>query len=218
MLDAFRQTVSQNLHLNGEYYASLSYVPMLQEKKRIAVYPVQYFMQWGTPEDLSEYNMWSHTFRLLNKPQEKPSGSSGSLIIPMAGLGKRFADEGYTQTKPLIPVSGKPMVIQAAAQLPGAENMVFVLRHDMPGLDEISDIIKKYYSNAQLVIVPGVTEGQACTALIGLQHLEKDGKQNIAPLPESESIVILPPTSSIIFFTIAKPTPLDSNSSRAFSV
>jgi CTP:phosphocholine cytidylyltransferase-like protein len=34
-------------------------------------------------------------------------------MVPMAGLGSRFADAGYAQPKPLIPVSGAPMVVQA---------------------------------------------------------------------------------------------------------
>ena len=41
----------------------------------------------------------------------------GSVIIPMAGLGQRFINEGYSLTKPLIPVSGDPMVIKAAKDI-----------------------------------------------------------------------------------------------------
>jgi FMN phosphatase YigB (HAD superfamily) len=32
------------------------------------------------------------------------------VVIPMAGLGSRFANAGYTLPKPLIPVNGKPMI------------------------------------------------------------------------------------------------------------
>ena len=174
MSDAFKKTMESNLNVGGEFYVSLAYKPLLQEGKKIAVYPLQHFMQWGTPEDLAEYQSWSQTFKkLLHVPSTRPI-QSGSLIIPMAGLGKRFADEGYAVTKPLIPVSGKPMALQAIADLPSSKYQSFVLRADMPGLEAIEEALLETYFNCSVTLVPRVTEGQACTALIGLDALEKE--------------------------------------------
>jgi NDP-sugar pyrophosphorylase family protein len=171
MSDAFEQTMDQNLNIGGEFYVSLAYKPMLAQGKKIAVYPLQHFMQWGTPDDLEEYNAWSNTFkRLLHS--EQVSKPAGSLIIPMAGMGKRFVEEGYTLAKPLIPVFGKAMVIQAIDDLPKAQYKSVILRADMPGLADIETSIKQQFPNLILTRVPGVTEGQACTALIGLDALE----------------------------------------------
>ena len=33
-----------------------------------------------------------------------------NIVIPMAGLGSRFADMGYENPKPFIDVAGKPMI------------------------------------------------------------------------------------------------------------
>ena len=41
----------------------------------------------------------------------------------MAGEGKRYLDEGYDVPKPLIDVSGKPMIIQALDDLPNAKEI-----------------------------------------------------------------------------------------------
>lgn len=172
MSDAFEQTMDQNLNVGGEFYVSLAYKPMLAQGKKIAVYPLQHFMQWGTPDDLVEYQSWSDTFkRLLNK--EESAISLGSLVIPMAGMGKRFADEGYTLTKPLIPVFGKAMAIEAIDDLPKSQYQSLVLRADMPGLSDIEASISSQFPHAILTRVPGLTEGQACTALIGLDALER---------------------------------------------
>jgi NDP-sugar pyrophosphorylase family protein len=171
MSDAFKQTIEQNLNTNGEFYVSLAYKPMLAEGKKVAIYPLQHFMQWGTPDDLAEYNSWSATFRQL-LPHKKVTPTSGSLIIPMAGMGKRFAEEGYVLTKPLIPVFGKAMAIQAINDLPNSKYQSLVLRADMPSLSDIKAAMKKQFPNAILTLIPGVTEGQACTALIGLDALE----------------------------------------------
>jgi NDP-sugar pyrophosphorylase family protein len=184
MSDAFRATVEQNLNVGGEHYVSLAYKPLLANDQlsgnklaldqRVAVYPLQHFMQWGTPEDLAEYNYWSAAFRRLAAPSANSTAPRGTSIIPMAGLGQRFANEGYTLTKPLIPVSGLPMVAQAAQDLPAAEQHVFVLRSDMPGYQHVSAELKRLYPAAIIKTIDRVTEGQACTALIGVEALANE--------------------------------------------
>ncbi len=172
MKEAFHATISNDLNLGGEFYVSLAYKHLLDKKHSVSVYPLQHFMQWGTPEDVAEYNMWSQTFLKLLKPNEQ-SEQAGSVIVPMAGLGQRFVNEGYNITKPLIPVSGKPMVIQAANDLPEAKDYVFVLRGDMSGYKDIVTKLKETYHHCIIKTIDSVTEGQACTALIGLEELEK---------------------------------------------
>jgi len=172
MSAAFEETMAQNLNVGGEFYVSLAYKPMLVKNEKVAVYPLQHFMQWGTPDDLHEYNSWSDTFKRLINSDIK-SIPTGALVIPMAGMGKRFTDDGYTLTKPLISVSGKAMVIQAIDDLPKSTHQSLVMRSDMPGLAEIKSSIKGYFPNAIITLVPSVTEGQACTALIGLDALEE---------------------------------------------
>lgn len=172
MGEAFRTVMEQDLNVGGEYYVSIAYKPLLENKKPVAVYPLQHFMQWGTPEDVAEYNSWSKAFRSLIAHSEGALSPKGALVVPMAGLGLRFADEGYALTKPLIPVSGLPMVAQATHDLPPAEHQVFVLRADMPGYVDVVNQLSTLYPKAIIKTIDRVTEGQACTALIGLDALE----------------------------------------------
>jgi NDP-sugar pyrophosphorylase family protein len=171
MSAVMQETVERGLHIGGEYYVSLAYVPLLESGRRVAVYPLQHFMQWGTPDDVAEYRRWSSAFRDLARAPAMPSTAAGSLVIPMAGMGQRFADEGYAVTKPLIPVSGQPMVAQAVSELPPARHHSFVLRGDMPGHAEISASLAASYPGAVITPLDGVTEGQACSAIIGLDAL-----------------------------------------------
>jgi len=121
---------------------------------------------------VAEYNMWSQTFlELLNTNEHNEQ--IGAVVVPMAGLGQRFVDEGYTTTKPLILVSGKAMVVQAANDLPKAKDYVFVLRGYMLGHENIAKTLQETYHNCIIKTINSVTEGQACTALIGLEELEK---------------------------------------------
>ena len=177
MVDAFRLAMEQDLNVGGEYYVSLAYKPLFSSQQPVAVYPLQHFMQWGTPEDVDEYNTWSKAFRGLIAPPISNSTPRGALVIPMAGLGQRFANEGYALTKPLIPVSGLSMVAQATHDLPTAEQHVFVLRLDMTGYQYVANQLRLLYPKAIIKTIDRVTEGQACTALIGLHALKDYAKK-----------------------------------------
>lgn len=182
MSDAFHTVMEQDLNVGGEYYVSLAYKPLIEHKKSIAVYPLQHFMQWGTPEDVAEFNSWSKIFQRLITHTESTPSPKGTLIVPMAGLGQRFADEGYALTKPLIPVSGLPMVAQATHDLPTAEHHVFVLRADMAGYANVVTELSVLYPKAIIKTIDSVTEGQACTALIGLDTLQNMVGKNCSPI------------------------------------
>ena len=177
MCAAFRAVVEQDLRVGGEYYVSLAYKPLLADGQPVAVYPLQHFMQWGTPEDIAEYGTWSRTFRYLAAASESDrppeNRSRGTIILPLAGMGRRFSDAGYGVPKPLIPVSGKPMLVQAIRALPPAERHVFVLRADMPGAGTIATELTHLHPRAVVDMVPHATDGQACTALLGLDALER---------------------------------------------
>lgn len=182
MRDAFRYAMDRDIHVNGEYYVSLAYKPLLEAKRAVAVYPLQHFMQWGTPEDVAEYKIWSAAFRRLGSPSQSAPEVRGALVMPMAGAGQRFAQEGYAVTKPLIQVSGRPMVMQALRDLPPAVHHAFVLRCDMAGHQEITKVINERYPGAVVESIPTITEGQACTALLGLDALERKFGDVLGPV------------------------------------
>uniref|UniRef100_UPI00404899AF sugar phosphate nucleotidyltransferase n=2 Tax=Polynucleobacter sp. TaxID=2029855 RepID=UPI00404899AF len=171
--DAFNYVINEDLSLNGEFYVSLAYKYLFKERLPVSVYPLQHFMQWGTPEDVHEYLQWSSIFRSFMQPKKALNQpTSGATIIPMAGLGKRFSDEGYQVTKPLIPVSGKPMVIRATEDLPQTNLYSFVLRSDMKGYQEISRTIQENFSNSVITSLDEITNGQATSALIGIDAIK----------------------------------------------
>jgi len=168
MLGACEAAQAQGLSVNGEFYVSLAYKPMLAESQRVAVYELQHFMQWGAPEDLAEYRMWSQAFRRLADPAYAAAPHiGGTALVPMAGLGERFSREGYALPKPLIPVSGRPMVAQAVSDLPSSDGQVLVLRRDMPHFDAILSQLGEHCPKARTVVLDGPTDGQARTALLG---------------------------------------------------
>jgi NDP-sugar pyrophosphorylase family protein len=168
----FRQCMEKNLRVNGEFYVSMAMRPMMGEGLRVSIYELEHFMQWGTPEDVAEYNEWSATFASLGNSARSGTTFPGRLLIPMAGLGSRFAEAGYATPKPLIPVSGAPMVVQASQDLPKTAGQVFILRKDLNGLDDILSTLASTFPQSKHVILPQVTDGQARTCLAGLTGIE----------------------------------------------
>lgn len=173
-LAAFDEQVRQGLDVNGEFYVSLANRILKQMGKKVSIYELQHFMQWGTPADLEEYVAWSNTFRRLAIDEAVRPRQRGMLLVPMAGLGSRFAKEGYEQVKPLIPVSGRAMAIQATRDLPEAPRSNFVLRRDIPGIEEIELKLVTSFVGAETRMLEAVTDGQAITCRHGLEGADLD--------------------------------------------
>ncbi len=56
--------IERNITFKGEYYASLPYNLMVEDGLRVwAPADVEYFCQWGTPEDLREFEYWTERIR-----------------------------------------------------------------------------------------------------------------------------------------------------------
>ena len=123
-----------------EYYVSMPYKLMIEDGLNILVYELNYFMQWGTPQDLQDYLYWSSIFCKIIEGKDTPF-HKGSLLFPMVGEGSRFSEGGYKTPKPLISVGGKPMAVQAMSDLPRTESQTFVLREDLKDLEKL--LIKK---------------------------------------------------------------------------
>ncbi|MEM1059836.1 MAG: glycosyltransferase family 2 protein [Verrucomicrobiota bacterium] len=92
-----------------------------------------------------------------------------NIVVPMAGLGSRFAEAGFTTPKPLIPVEGRPMYAWAVESLPlrHSTRLIFVLLRTMPSYQELrEDIEERYATFDPLVLdVPELTRGQSETVL-----------------------------------------------------
>jgi bifunctional N-acetylglucosamine-1-phosphate-uridyltransferase/glucosamine-1-phosphate-acetyltransferase GlmU-like protein len=175
----FNELIRQDINLNGEYYVSLIYNLLVRDNLKVSIYDIQHMLQWGTPEDVQEYNTWSKYFRDAIKEKEKPKAVKNSLtLIPLAGHGSRFTKAGYKDPKPLINISGKPMIIQAAKSLPNSENHIFVTLKDHLENYPLEKTLKNEYPDSKVIAINEVTKGQAITCSLGL----KDSDMNTSLL------------------------------------
>ncbi len=95
-------------------------------------------------------------------------------IIPMAGGGIRFVDQGYDLPKPLIPIDGIPMVVRAAKCLPDADLWIFICKEDHILNLKIKEILNQFFSSPKIISVDFLTEGQASTCLLAKKYLQSN--------------------------------------------
>lgn len=78
-----RALIESGERINGEMYLSMVYYHYLADGRRILVYPLEHFLQWGTPEDLEEYEAWSSLLGGRNKGvTDIPASRRKHVIIP----------------------------------------------------------------------------------------------------------------------------------------
>ena len=100
-------------------------------------------------------------------------------LIPMAGEGQRFIDEGYTTPKPLINLNGLPMVVRAAKSLPEADQWIFICREKHIIDASIDKILTIHFPGALILSVDHLTEGQANTCLLARDYLTPEDRLTI---------------------------------------
>lgn len=181
----FKSLVDRNIKVNGEFYVSMVYNLMVEDKLPVSVYEVSNMLQWGTPGDLEEYQNWSDYFRELMQEQSESVAQPkvDICLMPMAGRGMRFVEAGYTSPKPVIPVSAKPMVVQAADSLPPAKRYIFVALKEHLQNSELPSVLQSEFKQSSIVSLNDVTEGQAITCELGLA-------QAVPPVSPDDSLLI----------------------------
>lgn len=100
-------------------------------------------------------------------------------LIPLAGAGVRFAEAGYTLPKPLIIVSGKPMILNVIRDLPVADKWIFVVRRDHVDRFQIDKLLKDAVPGA-VIIIEECPIGQATTCLLAREHVAGNDQLLIA--------------------------------------
>jgi dTDP-glucose pyrophosphorylase len=97
------------------------------------------------------------------------------VVMPMAGLGSRFSDAGFTTPKPLIPVDGMPMFLKALSSLEGwglRTSQTLILRRQHETEFQLATLIQRHLPSCQVVIIEEMTRGAVETCLRA-EHLMK---------------------------------------------
>lgn len=99
------------------------------------------------------------------------------IIIPMAGMGSRFSEAGYTEPKPMIPVLGKPMIQWVIDNLSSQNyrtHFNFIVNRTHLETFDLERRLSEMAPGCQIIPVPNKTEGAACTVLLALDRIALD--------------------------------------------
>lgn len=96
------------------------------------------------------------------------------LIMPMGGKGYRFFKDGFSMPKPLIELEGKPFfywAVQSVSKFVELEDISFVVLKEHIEQFNIDGIIRRYYPDARIVVIPEVLPGAVLTCMEGVKEI-----------------------------------------------
>lgn len=98
-----------------------------------------------------------------------------NVVIPMAGMGSRFAVTGkYVLPKPLIDVMGKPMIHHVVDNIGVKGQYIFIVQKEHYDKFHLHMILNAVAPGCKIVITNGVTDGAACSVLLAKKYIDND--------------------------------------------
>ena len=99
-----------------------------------------------------------------------------NMLIPMAGKGSRFSDEGYVMPKQLIMVDGTQMLDWSLRSINLDEcNLIFAIRQEHISNFSLDTILKsRYGGDIKIVVVEELTDGSVSTCLLAKKYIDND--------------------------------------------
>lgn len=107
-----------------------------------------------------------------------------NIVIPMAGLGSRFVEAGYSNPKPLILVHNIPMirlVIENLRPKKSEHRFIFIVQREHVKQYGLSQLLNEWAgSQTEIIQLDGLTEGAACTVLYSKIFIDSNSPLMIA--------------------------------------
>jgi choline kinase len=106
------------------------------------------------------------------------------LLIPMAGIGKRFLDEGWDIPKQLIQVGNKTMIEWSMSCIDHTNvTKIFIVRRNQVDNYSIDIFLKSKFGNDSIIIISETeTEGTVSSCLLAKEYIDNDSPLAITTL------------------------------------
>lgn len=159
--------------------------------KKIEPVTSEWLKKWAVPFDEIHYGKpygdvyiddLAITFSSTKQLEKKIEGIKPIFVIPMAGSGQRFKDEGILEPKFLVQTKGRTLFEWSLESLPLdiARKIIFICLQEHEKKCNVSDFIKKIMEkkfprlNYEIMFLDKTTKGQVETVLYGKQHINND--------------------------------------------
>ena len=153
--------------INNEIYISTPYQEMINDGLDVKVYKIDYFFQWGTPEDYTEFIYGLGEVENINS-KKKIDINNINLLIPAAGESKRFRDENYKKSKIYLDINGLSMI----------QNIINSFKNQISTkvLIQEKDYLEKEFNQKKesIIKISKITEGQADSGIKLIENIDNN--------------------------------------------
>lgn len=127
--------------------------------------------------DLKKIN---EAIEYLKQSKNMWSDNNLNVLIPMAGLGSRFSDAGYSFPKPLIEIDGMPMIQAVVNSLGINAKYTYVVQQEHFNKYGLDYLLNAITPNCNIVKIDGLTDGAARTCLMASEYIDNNNPLIIA--------------------------------------
>ncbi len=173
---AAEQAILNGAEVDGAYYISAALNEMILAGKAVGSHqiPAAAYHSFYSPEKIAEYVRIAQSAATEDAARASAKGAV-TVVIPMAGLGSRFAEAGYDKPKPFIDVAGRMMIERVIDNLamPGA-GYVLLARDSHLEAEPATAATLASRGDVSFLSVKALTEGAACTVLLARAQIDND--------------------------------------------
>jgi HAD superfamily hydrolase (TIGR01509 family) len=132
-----------------------------------------------------------------------------NIIIPLGGKGERFAKEGYSQPKPIIPILNKEMIFYVLDNLDlQSDDKIFIIYSADLDKYNFRNIVSKKYQNTRFISLNYQTAGAVETIYNGLNTIKEISKNKKCVLLDCDTFytqnvlsIIRNTNNNLVFYT-----------------
>lgn len=88
-----------------------------------------------------------------------------NIVVPMAGAGKRFSEQGYTMPKFLVDINGSHMIEKVVSSFGITANYIYIVQKDHYEKYNFLNLLENITPNCKIIQISGLTQGAAETVL-----------------------------------------------------
>jgi len=175
-IDSCMQTMLDGELINGLFYISSAINQLILKGKKVTFFKIPSFKYHSlySPESIKEYERYLNSYGKSNDIGET---NDLNLVIPAAGIGSRFANEGWQSPKPFIHINGRLMIELVIENLnTNSNNKIILFRKEQIKHIDKNSVLNK----SKIIAIDRVTEGTACTVLKARKFIDNNSPLLIA--------------------------------------
>lgn len=178
-IDSCSNVLLEDDSLDGVFYISSALNQIILSQNFVKAYKISSTKHHSlfSPEMIKEFEMTNFA-QILRSQSENIT--SINIVIPSAGKGSRFSNDGWKVPKPFIDIDGKPMLQHVIDNLAIKDSNIHLILQKSHLEKENYNFSSNIADNINIHPIDFHTAGTACTVLNAKSYLDNDNPLLIA--------------------------------------